>query len=64
MQNTLSNGIMLDRRVSQMRALLIACRELAVDYNTLRQVFYVFEHKTWYIPIHAPYSRIGILTHK
>ena len=29
-----------------MRALLAACRELAVDYNTLRNVTYVFEHKT------------------
>ena len=29
-----------------MRALLAACRELAVDYNTLREVLYAFEHKT------------------
>ena len=29
-----------------MRALLAACRELAVDYNTFREVLYVFEHKT------------------
>ena len=31
-----------NRRVSQMRALLAACRELAVDYNTLPQVLYIF----------------------
>ena len=31
-----------DRRVSQMLALLTACRELAVDYNTSLNVF---EHK-------------------
>ena len=28
-----------------MRALLTACRELAVDYNTLPAIVYVFEHK-------------------
>ena len=32
------------RRISQMRALLAACRELVV--NTLLEVLYVFEYKT------------------
>ena len=41
-----------------MRLLLAACRELAVDYNTLlREMIYVFEHKI-YILIHAPYTYI------
>ena len=29
-----------------MRAPLAACRELALDYNTLPKLLYVFEHKT------------------
>ena len=29
-----------------MPALQAACRELAVDYNTLQTVLYIFEHKT------------------
>ena len=29
-----------------MQALLAACREVSVDYNTLLEVLYVFEHKT------------------
>ena len=29
-----------------MRKLLVACRELAVIYNALQDVLYVFEHKT------------------
>ena len=29
-----------------MQALLAHCRELAVDYNTLREVLYVFQYKT------------------
>ena len=33
-------------RVLQMRALLAARGELAVDYNTLLAVLYVFEHTT------------------
>ena len=42
-------------RISQMWALLSAFRELAVDYNTLREVLYVFEHKTLYILTHISY---------
>ena len=33
------------KRVTQMRALL-ACRELAGDYNKSLKALYVFEHKT------------------
>ena len=32
------------RPVSQMRALLVACLEIAGDYNRLLKVLYVFEH--------------------
>ena len=35
----------LNRRVSQMRALLAACPQLPVDYKTLPEVLYVVEHK-------------------
>ena len=40
-----------------MRTLLAACRKLAVDYNTLPNVLYVFERETkyMYMLIHAPY---------
>ena len=48
----------LQRRVSQMLAILVVCRELAMDYNTLPKVLYVFEHKTYYIFFHAIYNRI------
>ena len=44
-----------------MRMLLAACRELTVDHSTLREVPYVFEHKTQDILIHAPYTRIVVL---
>ena len=46
-----------------MRVFLAACRELAVGYDSLREMLYVFEHNTWYILIHAPCARI-ILTHQ
>ena len=35
-----------NRPVSQIRVLLAACGEIAVDYNTLLKVLYIFEHKT------------------
>ena len=35
-----------DRPASLMRAPLAACRELALDYNTLPKLLYVIEHKT------------------
>ena len=34
-----------NRPVSQMRAILVACRELAVDYYTFAKLLYVFGHK-------------------
>ena len=40
-----SGGYGYNRQVSQMRALLANCGELTVDYNTLPDVLYVFEHK-------------------
>ena len=49
--------------VSQMRAPLEACREPAGSYNRLLDVLYVFEHKTQYLLIHAPYTRIVIFWH-
>ena len=39
-----------------MRVLLAACRELAMDCNTLPEVLYVFEHYMEFILIHAPYT--------
>ena len=51
------------RRVSQMWALLAACREQAVDYNTKPKVLYISEHKTWYILNHVPYTRIVVFWH-
>ena len=35
-----------NRPVSQMRALLAACRKLAVDYDTFPKLLYVFGLKT------------------
>ena len=49
--------------VSQMQVPLTACREIALDYNTLPKLLYVFEHKTWYVLIHAPYTRIVVFWH-
>ena len=46
-----------------MQAPLVACRELALDYNTLPKLLYVFEHKTWNVLIHAPYTRIVVFLH-
>ena len=39
-----------------MRALLAACRGLAVDYNILLVALNVFEDRKYYIYIHAPYT--------
>ena len=47
-----------------MRALLAACRALAVDYNILLVVLNVFEDGKYCIYIHAPYTHSGILTHQ
>ena len=49
------------RRVSQMQAILVAdYRKPAVDYNTLLEMLYVFEHKRLYILIHAPFTCIVV----
>ena len=37
--------ICVTRRVSQMRARLAACRELAADYNTYEKVLYILNIK-------------------
>ena len=47
-----------NKRISQMRGPLAACRDLARDQNKPLKVPYVFEHKIWYIVIHAPYIRV------
>ena len=52
-----------NRPVSQMRAPLVACHELALDYNTLPKLLYIFEHKTYYVLIHALYTRIVAFWH-
>ena len=39
-------------RVSQMQTLLAACRELAVDYNTLGGVLYTFKAYTLFRVAH------------
>ena len=41
-----------------MREHLAACRELAMDYKTLPELLFVFEHKTHNILIHASYNHI------
>ena len=52
--------------ISQMWALLAACRELAEDHNRLPDVLYVFDHKMYYIHYiltDAPYTRIVVFWH-
>ena len=46
-----------------MRAPIAACREPAGKLWQLRKVLYVFEHKTQYILIHAPSTRIVLFWH-
>ena len=43
-----------------MRTTLAACRELALDYNTYQKLLHVFEHKTKYVLIHGPKTRIAV----
>ena len=43
-----------------MRAPLAVCREPAGTLWQLCKVLYVFEHKTQYLLIHAPFTRIGV----
>ena len=54
---------MLKRLVSQMRAPLAVCPEPAGKLWQLCKVLYVFEHKTQYILIHAPFTRIVVFWH-
>ena len=46
-----------------MRAPLVACRELAGDYKRLPEVLNILEHKTYYLLIHAPLTRIVVFWH-
>ena len=46
-----------------MRAPLAACREPAGKLWQLCNVLYVLEHKTQYILIHAPFTRIVVFWH-
>ena len=46
-----------------MRAPLAACHEPAGKLRQLCKVLYVFEHKTQYILIHAPFIRIMVFWH-
>ena len=46
-----------------MPATLAACRESAGRLWQLCKVLYVYEHKTQYILIHAPFNRIMIFWH-
>ena len=48
------------RLVPQMRAPLAACREPAGKLWLLCRVLYVFEHKTQYLLIHAPFTCIVV----
>ena len=49
--------------VSQMRAPLAACHEPAWKLWQLCKVLYVFQHKTQYPLIHAPFTRIVVFWH-
>ena len=53
----------LNRFVSQMQAPLVACHEPAGKLWQLCKVLYVFEHKTQYLLIHAPFTSIMIFSH-
>ena len=46
-----------------MLAPLAAYREPVGRYNRLPEVIYIIEHKTQYILIHAPYTRIVVFWH-
>ena len=41
----------------------VVCRKLVLDYNTFPKLLYVFEHKTSYVLIYAPYTRIVVFWH-
>ena len=61
--NSNERNLCCNRLVSQMRAPLAACRELAGKLWQLCNVLYVFEHKRQYILIHAPFTRIVVFWH-
>ena len=46
-----------------MWALLAACREPAGDQNRPPKASYVFEHKTYFILSHTPYTRTVVFCH-
>ena len=46
-----------------MGAPLAACHEPPGSYNRLFDVLYVFEHKTEYLSIHAPFTHIMVFWH-
>ena len=46
-----------------MRVPLAACHEPAGKLWQLCKLLYAFEHKTQYLLIHAPYTRIVISSH-
>ena len=52
-----------NRPVSQMQGPLAACLEPAGNLWQLCQMLYVFTHKTQYLLIHAPFTRIVVFWH-
>ena len=52
-----------NRLISQMRAPLAACRKPVWKLWQLSKVLNVFEYKTLYILIHAPFTRIVVFWH-
>ena len=46
-----------------MQAPIAACPEPVGSYNILFDVLYLFQHKTQYILIHAPYTCIVVFWH-
>ena len=46
-----------------MLAPLASCREPVGSCDRRCEVLYIFEHKTQYILIHAPYTRIVVFWH-
>ena len=58
--SSLTHFMNMNRLVSQMRAPLAGCREPAGKLWQLWKVLYVFEHKTQYLLIHAPFTRIVV----
>ena len=53
----------MNKPVDQIQADLVACHELAVDYNTLPYVLYDFEYKLINNLIHSLHTHIVIFWH-